>query len=309
MSSKVEAAGASRPVRRARIEPQGAGAVAPPIAPSRRIATIEVSRTEPPEHLFRRLLGAYLGGAGEFVVREPVGLGAETREVARAFCERVRQPRVVFEGPTEVRLRDEGEPMGEGPLARKILETGRAVLRFHREAIESWGRVPFLEEGYWADRDDEIDREAWYVQRRLALGDGSREREASLDLWTIARSLERIADHAVTLGSLGPRLVGLPGAETPLRSLRQYHRQAMAHLEGSLEATDDRVANQLLDVGEALLTSGLSLTERLLPAVGEGGMPALSAGAIALALESIRRTVAYSQDIAQVVLDRRLAGT
>jgi len=267
-------------------------------------ATVTVGRGEPPEHLFRRLLGAYLAGAREITIRERPKLSPGTREVVRSFCRRTRQPEVISDEPGALRLRDLAfeSPV---PLDQRIERMGRLVLEFHREAVDSWSRLDFGGDGYWERRDDEIDREAWYVERVAAIRLDAGERSAEwLGLWTTARSLERIADHAVGLGEAGRRLVDLPSGVGPVTSLRQFHRQAMEHLAGAIEARDGAQANDLLDLGEALLASGRSLSDRLLPAVGGGTMPPATAAAVARILESIGRTVAYAQDIAQVALDR-----
>ncbi len=269
-------------------------------------AILLVTHGEPPEHLFRRLLGAYLAGAREFVLRERGVLRAPTREVVRSFCRRTRQPEILSDEPGVLTLRDLAfeSPV---PLEQRISRMGRIVLDFHRAAVESWSHLPLDADGAWERRDDEIDREAWYVQRlaaiRLRDGEGG---SRLLGYWTVARSLERIADHATILGDEGRRLVDLPQGTGPLTSLRQFHRQAMDHLEGVLSATDGATANELLDTGEALLASGRALSDRLLPAVNGGTMPPATAAAVARILESIGRTVAYSEDIAQVVLDRSL---
>jgi hypothetical protein len=55
-----------------------------------------------------------------------------------------------------------------------------------------------------------------------------------------------------------------------------------------------------------LIASGRALADRLLPAVGGGTMPPATAAAVARILESIGRTIAYSEDIAQVALDRAI---
>ena len=267
-------------------------------------ATLEVGRRERPEHLFRRLLGAYLAGAREFAVRERPKITARTREVVRTFCRRTRQPEIISDEAGVLHLRDLAfeSPI---PLDQRIERMGRRVVDFHREAVESWSGLPFGEDGYWERRDDEIDRDAWYVERLAAiqLGMAGRGPEC-LGLWTTARSLERIADHAVVLGEVGRRLVDLPNGTGPATSLRQFHRQAMEHLEGVLDAPDGAAANDLLDLGDALQASGRALSDRLLPAVGVGTMPPATAAAVTRILESIGRTVAYSQDIAQVTLDR-----
>ncbi len=268
------------------------------------VATVVVGRGEPPEHLFRRLLGAYLAGAREFVVRERPSIRSDTREVVRSFCRRTRQPEIVSDEGGIVRLRDLAFA-NLVPLTQRITRMGRMVVEFHRDAVESWSRLPLGEDGYWERRDDEIDREAWYIQRLAALG-ATDPGVGPLGPFTIARSLERIADHAVVLGETGRRLVDLPHAAGPLTSLKQFHGQAMEHLEGVLGASEGTQANDLLDMGEALMASGLALADRLLPAVEGGTMPPATAAAIGRIVESIGRTIAYSQDIAQVVLDRSL---
>lgn len=273
------------------------------------VATVTVGRGESSEHLFRRLLGSYLGGAREFNVIEHPGITLGTRDVVRTFCRRTRQPEIVSEEPGVIRLRDLAydSPV---PLPERLARMGRMVLGFHREAVESWSQLPLGDDQYWERRDDEIDREAWYVQRLAALRlglDGSGV--TLLGPWTVARSLERIADHATVLGDAGRRLVELPNGAGSLTSLKQFHHQAMEHLEGVIHATDDAAANDLLDMGDALLASGHALSDRLLPAVGGGTMPPATAAAVTRILESIGRTVAYSQDIAQVVLDRAIPVT
>ncbi len=305
---------AARPPRRSGAEAERLAApivrIAPPygaiVLGQPPIATIPVRRGELPEHLFRRLLGAYLGGAREFVIAESPRISSGTREVVQSFCRRTRQPEIVWDDEGKIRLKDLAyeSPV---PLAQRLARMGRIVVEFHREAVASWSQLPLGDDDFWERRDDEIDREAWYVQRlaahRLGIeGSGA----ALLGPWTIARSLERIADHATRLGEYGRRLGELPSGSGPLTSLQQFHGQAMVHLEGVLRATDDATANDLLDLGEALIASGHSLADRLLPAVGGGAMPPATAAAVARILESIGRTIAYAQDLAQVALDRAI---
>ena len=280
--------------------------VRPPATDRSPTATIPVSRGEPSEHLFRRLLGAYLAGAREFVVRERPTVTARTREVVRTFCRRTRQPEIISDEGGVLRLRDLAyeSPV---PLAQRVGRMGRIVTDFHRDAVASWAHLPLGEDGQWERRDDEIDREAWYLQRLAAIQiDSGIDGTRVLGPWTIARSLERIADHAVILAEAGRRLVDLPESSSTLVSLRQFHAQAMAHLEGVLASSDEATANDLLDMGEALVASGRSIADRLLPTANGAAMPPATAAAVARILESIGRTIAYAQDIAQVALDRAL---
>lgn len=279
---------------------------APPLTtPGTGAAHVTVVMGDPPEHLFRRLLSAYLAGASAFEVVERPALSPATREVVREFCRRTREPRFVRDERDRLELVDVDDGPS-GSLDDRLRALGEQVLRFHREVVESWDRLTFGDDGLWERRDDDVDREAWYLERGIALGERSGRglSRPATGAWTIARSLERIADHAVTLGEVGPRLADLGPGTGLLRELRQFHRQAMTHLEQVLASPDGSQANDLLDVGEALLASGWALSERLLPAVGDGSMSPASAAAVARALEAIGRTVAYSQDIAQAFFDR-----
>jgi len=251
-------------------------------------------------------LGAYLAGAPEFVIRERPSLSSGTREVVRTFCRRTRQPEVVSEELDSIRVHDLSF---ESPVSldQRVQRMGRLVLAFHREAVDGWAQLPLGDDGDWERRDDEVDREAWYIQRIATLRLGVQGAASELlGSWTVARSLERIADHAVVLGTTGPRLIGLPHGQGPMTPLRQFHAQAMDHLAGALAARDGDRANELLDTGNALAASGEALADRLLPGVGGGVMPPATAAAVGRILESIARTIAYAQDIAQVALDRSI---
>jgi hypothetical protein len=290
-------------------EPPTTNDLRTPVADERLIpgtAFLPVGPNEPAEHLFRRLLGAYLAGAPEFVVRERPAISTGTREVVRSFCRRTRQPEIVSEERDAIRLHDLSF---ESPVSldQRVQRMGRLVLALHHEAVDAWVHLPLGDDGYWERRDDEVDREAWYIQRIATLRLGV-EGQASelLGCFTVARSLERIADHATVLGTVGPRLAALPQGQGPVTPLRQFHAQAMDHLEGALAARNGDRANDLLDTGNALAASGESLADRLLPGVGGGIMPPATAAAVARILESIGRTIAYAQDIAQVALDRSI---
>jgi phosphate uptake regulator len=266
-----------------------------------------VHDAEVPEHLFRRLVGAYLGGAQQMVVREDPTLRPATRAVIRTFCRRTDRMEIERDDGASIVLQDQDED-GEALLGPRLRRMGEMVRAFHREAVGSWSRLPMGEESSWNHDDDALDREAWWLERHAALRLRDRPGETeALGAWTVARSLERIADHAVVLGEAGGRLASLHYDRRTLTTLEQFHRQAMEHLEGVLAATDDAGANDLLDMGEALMASGRALADRLLPAVNDGSMPPATAAAVTRILESITRTVAYAQDIAQVVLDRSVA--
>ncbi len=284
--------------------------------PGRRLE-VTVAAPLRPEHLFRRLLGGYLAGATEFEIRESGGLSGATRSVARSFARRTIQPEIVSEERTLLRLQDVtgSSPI---PLARLASRMGQVVLELHRDAGQSWLQLKVGEQTEWETRDDDVDRQAWYIERSAVRmldgeppGDPSATGIGALGWWTVARSMERIADHAVRIGEVGQRLGEsvVPGRYRT--SLEQFHGQALDYLSAVLDELREgsaAQANELLDTGEALRSVGRALSERLFTAVHAPAMPASTSIGLAQILESIDRTIAYTQDVAQVILDRPAGG-
>lgn len=283
--------------------------------PADRRLDVAVSSGLHPEHLFRRLLGGYLSGAVEFEIHETGAISASTRNVVRSFTRRTIQPEIVSEEKALLRLQDvsDSNPI---PLSKLVGRMGQLVLALHLDAGQSWGRLKIGDVPAWEARDDEVDRQAWFIERsavRMLDGDGASESVLGgigpLGWWTVARSLERIADHAVRIGEVGGRLSESAVPPQYLTSLGQFHNQALAHLTAVLEALAEESAaraNELLDTGEALHAMGRTLSERLFSSTSAAAVPPSSAIALGQILDSIGRTTAYAQDIAQVALDRAL---
>jgi phosphate uptake regulator len=278
---------------------------------------IDVPAGTVPEHLFRRLLGAYLAGSASFKVVEPGGISAETRGVVRTFVRRTIQPEIISEEGSVLELQDvsDASPV---PLVKLLGRMGQLVVALQRDAGTSWARPTTARGPAWALRDDEVDRQAWFIERsasRLLHGDDDLPGIAEggigpLGCWSVARSLERIADHAVRMGEAGALLSDQAVPKAHLVFLQQFHEQALGHLDRVLEALAEESsarANELLDTGEALHETARTLSERLFPPTGVSPpLPASSVFALGRILESVDRTVAYAQDIAQVALDRGL---
>lgn len=279
---------------------------APP--PVSGLAWVRTSSGEPAEHFFRRMLGAYLGGAEGIEIRERPRISSPTRSVVETFVRRTRHLSVHADDDRAIRLLDRPPEKFE-ELVGRLHDLGEQVVRFHRRAVNQWTRFPLRDEELWERWDDAIDRDAWYLQRQIALGrttPGAAGR--ALGLWTVAHALERAADRAVVLGRAGSSLAELDPADGRLQSLRQLHHQALTHLREALGARDASRANELLDVGEALLVSAESISEGLVPAGRAGALPFGAAVAVDRVLGAIAGVVNCSQEIAQAALDRPLGG-
>lgn len=290
---------------------------APEAEGGRDTCTIAVPPNTPPEHLFRQLVAAYLGGATEVVLVEPGGITAETRSIARMFGRRAVQPEVISDEGDVLVLRDisAGPDLAPSQLLRRMFQMVHEMQKTAGGFLEP-GRHHDL--GSLSQRDDEVDRQAWLVERTLVLrldphrlGEGDpAPRHDPLSPLLLARALERVGDHAVILGENAARLAECPVPESVTSALRAYHRQALEYLASAFEVTEhpevDR-ANDLIDTGEALLAAHATLTESFLVRDGAPELSSIASACLGLVLQSIDRTAAYAQDIAQVGLDRAIA--
>ncbi|MFP4545320.1 MAG: PhoU domain-containing protein, partial [Methanomassiliicoccales archaeon] len=158
------------------------------------------------ENLFRTFIGAYLAGFNVIEFRSSREIPKETRQLIRELTGRVIGPEVVDEAAQSITLADllnaSDFSLGKGLrrmhiIARSMHQTAISVLKSHDE--ETVKEVK--------DRDDEVDRLYWLVakQHNCVLKDasfadsiGATPQEATGHL-LIARSLERIADHATRI--------------------------------------------------------------------------------------------------------------
>ena len=276
-----------------------------------RTAEIEVRVDRPREHLFRRLIAAYLDGAQEFRVHEPGGLSPETRAVARTFVRRTIQPEIVSEEGDHLLLRDvsRGRDLAVLPLLRRMHQI---VLRLQEEAIATLTAPGRSGGGEWPSRDDEVDRHAWLIERILTLRSASFAGGPAVpQVLLLVRSLERTADHAVLIAEHGTRWVETSPPHRLVRAVSDFHSQARRLLVESFAsaiAGDADSANDLLDTGEALHTQYRTLIESVLPRRAATPLPEAGRVELALLLQSIDRTIAYSQDMAEAGLDSGVRG-
>lgn len=267
------------------------------------------------EHTFRDLVAAYLAGAREFVIREKDGITPETMAVAKTFARRTLQPEIVSEDRGVLVLRDvsRGAELDVAPLLRRMFQI---VLGLQQEAARTWSEPDRWRGTRWEQRDDEVDRHAWLIERILALRlagavpgpDGGSPVDRPLQTLILVRSLERIGDHAVQIADHGLRWAETSPPDRLIRPVSEFHGQVMDQLRAAFRAASEERdalhANDVIDVGEALHATYTTLTEGLFTRSTGSGLSALAAVPLGLVLQSIDRTVSYAQDIAEVGLDR-----
>jgi phosphate uptake regulator len=277
--------------------------------------SIAIDPADAPEHLFRQLVGAYLGGAGEIVIRQSPRLDAESRSTVREFVRRTARLDVVGAGPDFFLLREttDASPTDFDTVLGLM---AAAATEIQRGALQIWDDGHDLATPAFSDSEDEVDRLTWLVERQVMRagtferdGDRGVQRDGVFAL-LVARSLERISDHGVRILQQGALL--------PSGALPPEHRAAYASLHSQAfdvftravalgESPDVLEANFVLDAAEAVHGHRAALMER---GAGDGTSPALPysvAVPLSLIIESIDRIASYSSDIAEAAVDRSMA--
>jgi hypothetical protein len=259
------------------------------------------------EHIFRRVLGAYVRGAPTISISERPRLSAATRDVITAFASRTQRMELVADDGRTVLFSESLSPAG-GTLEDRIRQLGGAVIAFHRSAIAQWSELRLHDRGTWERLDDSIDREAWALLRAISQGDSGRTGTEvdGLTFWTEVLALERLADFAVTLGEAGEAMTELPPERAVVVEVRQLHWQILDHLEATLTARSERTANERLDVCAALIASKQAIAEWLLPVGGVERCTPAAAVTVERVLSALEGTIRCIQEIAQARLDRSL---
>jgi phosphate uptake regulator len=291
----------------------GEGDTAPPAT-----LYIMIHPGAPPEHTFRRLIGGYLGGATKVEVSASKEFDADIRHALKEFRRRTSKLEVVSEQPNSQTMQDieRGDQLGIPQLVRRMFQL---TLDIQREAAASW----FPREGTPPRSlvyvDDEVDKVAWRVQRtllRTLLLDPTKATMApsaaeEVFFLMIARSLERISDHAAKLAEEGGQLATAAPPANVLKAISDLHRQVLGMLEASedlVENPDSDRANEIIDTADAVHSGKAVLMERFfVPKQGVHLSPRILVSAT-LILDSIDRIASYVADIAEVAIDREAFG-
>lgn len=288
----------------------GDDAEAPRPSAAGAVRTIELGEEWLPEHFFRELVAAYLAGADEITVTQHGGVRSAARTVVKAFVDRVGGYPACEENRQGMLLWNFRES-NLADLPKLTHQLGQLTLELLRRA----GGAPSPsgpEESSWEALDDPIDRATWEVHRTVERAGRTGESPASGALDPVgwleaARAFERIADHAVLLGENGSRWRATSPTPAQLALVADLHERAVDYLRRVLTALSRSQwseANALIDMGGALLQTARTLVDRLIPSREESAS-ASPAAVVALCwlLHSLERTVAYTQDIAEVLLD------
>jgi phosphate uptake regulator len=159
------------------------------------------------------------------------------------------------------------------------------------------------------DRDDEVDRFYHFLLRQLniAVRDRSVIQEIGLasardclGYRLVAKSTERVADHAVTVAAESANLQSLPESViTKVQEMTAVSRKVFENSIVALLRLDAKLADQAISKTKEVLQMEAKISRDVLGPKMSGSQVA----SLKLALESIRRSAEYGSDIAEVAMD------
>jgi phosphate uptake regulator len=261
-------------------------------------------------HFLRRLIGLYVSGYDEIVVRSRARIPTEIRTAVRDFTRRVIGPQIVEESSSAITILDVADHSHLD--MRKILKRMHLMARsMHSDAVEAMMEGNAEQAEDVVARDDEVDRLYWFMskQQGMMMRDPGIVRRIGVSVpeatyyLSASKALERIADHAARIALRAGSLAGERLPDKVMAETREYSTKVVSVLDRSVESLlkgDIRVANEVVDEAEALRGRREPLTKLLMDQKGRFAVP------LTLIMESLERTALYSADIAEIGIN--LAG-
>lgn len=255
------------------------------------------------EQVFRRFVGAYLAGYSTIEFKSRQAIEKEVRQTIRQFSKSLIGPEIIDEGQNTIIMRNLLDA-STFSLAKGIRRMHVIARDMHQEAIEALrtGKVEVVMEV--KSRDDEVDKLYWMIakQYNLALRDFSlaekmqiRPQEA-LGYLLVARSLERIADHAARIAAYSPELLS---EVTLVDELVQLSKAIIAILDEAVNAfykVRFDLSHDTVNKSAKLRKELQEMKHNLLTLHKEPS----SIIPLAYVIESLERTLAYATDIAEI---------
>lgn len=273
---------------------------------------IAISNEMESDHLFRLLVAEYIAGAPLLEVHTPGRMSAKTRDVVRGFAQRMIGPEILEETADAVVLQDVvgANPLPIPSVIRRMHQMVRAMQSDAMAALKDLD--PSIAKDVF-DRDWEVDRLHWFVQKQVtsALRDVRTLTSLGLTLpecttyLLASKALERIADHAVRIAST----VQMLGKERPppavlaeLETMAAGAAKSLSDALDSLEAGDLAKANAVIDAAGPIVRQREKILRELVTKRGR-----LAVG-LAYVLESLERSAFYASDLAEIAINHSIEG-
>lgn len=258
-------------------------------------------------HFLRSLIGLYISGYDEMVIRARARIPPEVRKAVRDFTRKVIGPEIVEESGTAVTIQDVADHSHLD--MRKILKRMHLMARsMHSDAVEAMVDGNKELAGDVIARDDEVDRLYWFMakQSSMMVRDSAIARKMGVGLTeasfyvSASKALERIADHAARIAHSASDLAAEKVPEKLTSEIEGYSKSVLSVLDRSVEALlkrDTKMANEVADEAERLRQMRNAVIRQVMDQKGKYAVP------LALVVESLERTALYSADVSEIAIN------
>lgn len=293
-------------------QPDGSLAVQPHVKGERSVTRYTIQADDvSTEHLFRKIIAAYLMGYDAIQIRAGEPLPAEARASIRRAVTRIMGLEVIEEDMGSATVQDFLDPK-EFHVDKALARMSMVTRAMHQEAETLLKRPDPSILTSLRDRDDEVDRLYWLVNKQFhaLLRDVSYASKMelspsqALNVLLVARLTERTADHAQRVGEEAVELPRTPERAAFMEELAQAWRRAGALFAEAMETFRGRDASRADQVIEKANTLQEEQAAYLKKATDFGSEAVTH---MAFIIESFGRTAAYAADIAEVAINHEVA--
>jgi len=272
-----------------------------------RTKEFQVDKISDGPYLFRLLIGAYISGYANIVVRAKDGIPPVLRDSVISFTQTLIGPEIVEEDANSIFIKDLLKPT-ELPFDKTLKRMFLLVRGMHESTIDALSARDRAMAAEVIKRDRDVDRLQWLVARQthMVLDDISlskkmdiRQPDVTLYL-TMSRILERVGDHAIIIATYIPVLIDSEIDSKNVDIISNASRQSLQMLAKSMEAWQKRdmvLANDNIESLKPLIRNCKKVNDM---AANMEGEPAVALSYIS---ESIRRTGEYATDISELLIN------
>jgi phosphate uptake regulator len=260
--------------------------------------------------MFRKFIGAYLAGFDLIEIKSPDRFRSDMRQKIRILTHNVIGPEIIDEGTSSVQVKDLLDSSDLAP--KQVLKRMYVITRgMHRDAVDALQRHDSDLADDVATRDDDVDKFYWLIakQYNLVLNDMFFAEKMRINVKEIlgfvlvARSIERIADHAKKMAT-NAREITIDHeclnqiAEVSEKILKSFDSAINAFHRNKFEPANEVIndSKQLSDEIDVLKHNMFSIDA-----------DAKNVASLAYIIDSLERTRAYVIDIAEVSINHQFA--
>lgn len=260
------------------------------------------------QYLFRLLVGAYINGYVNIVLRTKKGIKPFLRDNIIKFTQTLIGPEIVEEDSNTIVIKDLLKPT-EMPFDKTLRRMFLLVKSMHEASITALENRNKDMASDVINRDSDVDRLQWLIARQshmvlddISLAKKMEVRQTDVMFYlTTSRILERVGDHAIIIAQNMPILIGTKLERKIVETIDNASELALKMLSKSMDAWQKRdiiQANETIENLDQLIRTCKKINDMAANITGEPSV------ALSYVSESLRRTGEYATDISELLINK-----